>query len=210
MPDLSEPIDVDDAAPGIDGRRARRERNRNAVIDAVLEMFAEEMLVPTIENAAERSGLSLRSVYRYFPDPEALTRAAVERQLETVRPLARLHDIGQGPLEDRLHAFAAMRVLLYERVGPSYRATLHHEAGNARIRENLDTTRQQLSEQFERQFAPELDALPPAGRQMVLAAGDQLSQFESIDVLRRYRRLTGPETTEVIVRGLRAILTAPA
>lgn len=51
----------DDAAETVDGRRLRRERNIAAVIDAVLEMFKEEALTPTIERAAERSGLSLRS-----------------------------------------------------------------------------------------------------------------------------------------------------
>ncbi len=201
----------DDGAAGakVDGRHARRERNREAVVDAVLAMFAEEMLVPTIEKAAERSGLSLRSVYRYFPDPEALTQAAVERQLELVRPLATLHAIGEGPLDARLDAFARMRVRLYERVGPTYRATLHHEAHNARLRENLYRTRQQLSDQFERQFAPEIEALSPEGRRSRVVVADLLSQFESIDHLRRYRRLTIIDTTEAVVQGLRAVLTAP-
>ena len=48
------------AATSVDGRRLRRERNVAAVIDAVLEMFEDESLTPTIERAAERSGLSLR------------------------------------------------------------------------------------------------------------------------------------------------------
>jgi AcrR family transcriptional regulator len=206
MADTSGRAGVDGAADQVDGRRARRERNRIAVLDAVLEMFSEEMLVPTIEQAAERSGLSLRSVYRYFPDPDALLSAAVQRQLEIVRPLARLHAIGQGPFDDRLSVFTTMRVELHEHVGPSYRSTLHQAGGNAEIREYLSSTRQQLSDQFEQQFAPELDALAPADRRVVFAAGDVLSQFESIDVLRRSRGLTGRETAEVIGRGLRAIL----
>ncbi len=77
--------EVEDAEPvESDGRRLRRERNIAAVVDAVLEMFAEETFVPTIERAAERSGLSLRSVYRYFPDPESLTQAAIDELAENL------------------------------------------------------------------------------------------------------------------------------
>ena len=67
MSDIDEDVDDDEttgADKTVDGRRLRRERNIAAVLDAVLEMFEEESLTPTIERAAERSGLSLRSVYR--------------------------------------------------------------------------------------------------------------------------------------------------
>ncbi|MBT5755427.1 MAG: TetR family transcriptional regulator, partial [Acidimicrobiaceae bacterium] len=60
-----------------DGRVARRERNINSVLDVVLEMFAEESLFPTIEQVAKRSGLSLRSLYRYFADPAELLEAVI-------------------------------------------------------------------------------------------------------------------------------------
>ena len=68
----------------IDGRAARRERNIDMVLDVVLEMFAEESLFPTIEQAAKRSGLSLRSLYRYFADPGELLEAVIIRNREVV------------------------------------------------------------------------------------------------------------------------------
>ena len=71
--------DLDDAAEPVDGRVARRQRNIDTVLDVVLEMFAEEAMFPTIEQAATRSGLSLRSLYRYFADPAELLEAAIER-----------------------------------------------------------------------------------------------------------------------------------
>ena len=57
---------TEDITEVLDGRQARRQRNIDAVLDVVLEMFAEESMFPTIEQAATRSGLSLRSLYRYF------------------------------------------------------------------------------------------------------------------------------------------------
>ena len=49
--------DIDDTTEQVDGRVARRERNVNAVIDVVLELFAEDSMFPTIEQAA---GLACR------------------------------------------------------------------------------------------------------------------------------------------------------
>lgn len=190
----------------VDGRRARRERNRNAVLDAVLEMFSEELLVPTIEKAAERSGMSLRSVYRYFPDPEALTQAAIERNMAKLVPLGLLHAIGEGPFEQRLDDFVQMRIRLFERAAPAFRAGVHHAPAIVTVRTNLHETRRLLSEQFAAHFAPELDALSGVERQRAESAADLLSQFDSIDVLRRHRRLTIAETADVIASSLRRLL----
>ena len=71
--------DLDATTETTDGRVARRQRNIDAVLDVVLEMFAEDAMFPTIEQAATRSGLSLRSLYRYFADPGELLEAAIKR-----------------------------------------------------------------------------------------------------------------------------------
>jgi len=70
-----------------DGRSARRDRNRLAVLDAVIELFSEGVLEPTPDDVAARVGLSARSVYRYFVDRDALLRAAIDRSFERVMPL---------------------------------------------------------------------------------------------------------------------------
>ena len=182
----------------VDGRRLRRERNVAAVIDAVIEMFSEEALTPTIERAAERSGLSLRSVYRYFPDPETLIQAAIDETWRRGQAAGHLSSIGRGPFAERVRKFAEMRVRLYDRVGPSYRAGRLHAPRSVRIREDLERTRRTLTEQFERQFRPEIDALPNALRLARSTTADVMSQLESIDLLRRTRRLTVQESIDVV------------
>ena len=190
----------------VDGRVARRERNRNAVLDAVLEMFGEESLFPTIEQASKRSGLSLRSVYRYFADPDELLEAAIKRNIERSRAAARLPSIGQGSLDKRIGAFVAMRLRMYDRVGPVYRATVHNAPHNARVRDALLSTRREFRGQFDRQFGPELDALSGAAREAVSATGDVLTQLDAVDLLRRYRQLTVAETEAALRTGLEALL----
>ncbi len=195
-----------DTEQPIDGRVARRERNRDRVLDVALEMFGEEMLFPTIEQASTRSGLSLRSVYRYFPDPAALVEAVITRNIERSREYALLPSIGKGPLGKRIDDFVAMRVRLYERIGPVFRATIHNAPSHRRLRNELADTRRSFREQFELQFAPELAALGAARRQDTLAAGDVLTQLDSIDLLRRYRQLTINQTEAVLRSGLSALL----
>ena len=193
----------------VDGRVARRQRNQDVVLDAVLAMFAEDMMLPTIEQTAKRSGLSLRSLYRYFADPAELVEAAISRSQETTAELARLPHIGQGPLDRRLDEFVSMRVRLHDALGPMYRATVHNAAANARVRAALTSSRRRLREQFELQFAPELATMPTRARATARAAGDVLTQMDSIDLLRRERNLSAAETRRVLRDGVAALLSPP-
>lgn len=198
--------DLDETAEPVDGRVARRQRNVDSVVDVVIEMFGEESLFPTIEQAATRSGLSLRSLYRYFADPGELHQAAIRRSRATGVELSRLHDIGGGPFARRLEDFVGMRLRLYEATGPVYRATVANAAKVPALRDELAKNRNDMREQFERQFAPELAACKPADRHAVIAAGDLLTQLDSIDLFRRHRQLSVAETESVLVSALQRLL----
>ncbi len=195
----------DDAGP-VDGRVARRQRNVNVVLDVVLDMFGEESLFPTIEQAATRSGLSLRSLYRYFADPAELLEATIIRSRERGREGAQLHAIGEGPLEDRIEDFVAARLRIYDSIGPVYRATVANAARLPRIHDELTRTRDEFRAQFAVQFALELKALDAKARADALSAGDLVSQLDSVDFLRRHRGLSETETKTVIASTLRSIL----
>lgn len=198
--------DEDEPTPQLDGRVARRQSNINAVLDVVLELFGEESLFPTIEQAATRSGLSLRSLYRYFADPGELLEATIKRSREQGSELAHLRTIGQGPLSSRIDDFVTMRLRLYEAVGPMFRATVANAARLPQIRDELARTRNDFREQFQLQFAPELGAFKAGKRDAALSAGDLLTQLDSIDYLRRHRRLSVSETEAVLLSTLRSLL----
>ncbi len=198
--------DVDDIAETVDGRVARRQRNVDAVLDVVLEMFGEDAMFPTIEQVSDRSGLSLRSMYRYFADPGELVDAAIKRSSQIGRELSRLHAVGQGPLDRRVDDFVSMRLELYEAIGPVFRATLANAARHACVRDQLAVHRNEMREQFELQFARELAARKRSGRETVLSAGDLLTQLDSVDFLRRHRQLTVAETHATITTSLRSLL----
>lgn len=198
--------DTEGKSERVDGRLARRQRSIDSVIDAVLEMFVEDSMFPTIEQAAQRSGLSLRSLYRYFADPGELLEATIKRSDEIGSSLSKLHAIGQGPLEERIDAFVRMRLNLHDGIGPMYRATLVNAPRHPRIRDELAKNRNAMRRQFERHFAPELAVHKSAQREALLTAGDLLTQLESIDYLRRHRQLSVPEVRASLAAGLVALL----
>jgi len=195
-----------DATEPVDGRVARRQRNIDAVIDVVLEMFAEESMFPTMEQAAKRSGLSLRSLYRYFADPGELLEATITRSDERGRELARLPAIGEGPLEERIEQFVAMRLALHAGLGPVMRATAANAHRLPRIHAELTRNRNAMFDQFALQFAPELKKLKPAEKRSAITSGDLLTQIDSIDYLRRHRQLSVAEVQTSLVSGLTFLL----
>lgn len=197
--------DLDKAAQPTDGRVARRERNVNAVIDVVLELFAEESLFPTIEQAAKRSGLSLRSLYRYFADPAELLEATIITSRERAAEASKLPSIGQGPFEKRVDDFVDMRLRVYDEFGAVYRATSANAARLPRIAKEQAYNCDEMRRQFELQFAPELAAHPDSAA--ALSAGDLLTQIASIDFLCRHRELPTRQVRSVLTSSLHALLT---
>jgi len=187
----------------VDGRNARRDRNRNAVLDAALELFGEDNLEPSPEQVAERSGVSLRSVYRYFEDRDELLRSAIDRRLEVVVPLLHLPSVGEGRRAERIDRLVTSRLRLYAEVGPTARASRRKALTNDVLRKSVERTHRTLREQVELHFAPELDALEPE-RDGIAAAIDVLFQLEAIDHLTLVRGFTPDE----VGRHLRVALAA--
>lgn len=202
--DINEPSD---AGEPVDGRVARRLRNIDAVLDVVMEMFVEEAMFPTIEQAATRSGLSLRSLYRYFSDQGELVEAAIKHTQHQSRELARVHAIGEGPLDARIDDFVDMRIRIYESFGPVFRATAANALRYERVRQERARNLDLMREQFERQFAPELSSMAPADRDATQVAGDVLTQLDALDYLHRHRELSVNEIRAVLTKTLRSLLS---
>jgi AcrR family transcriptional regulator len=191
----------------VDGRTARRDRNRVAVLDAVLDLFSEGNLEPSPDEVARRSGVSLRSVYRYVADTDDLIRAAIGRHLEKLAPLLVIDDLGTGTFEHRLATFIDARLRVYEAIAATARASRLRAPTNELIRVQLQNGSRRFRAQLQRQFAVELDRLDPKRRKAVLAAADALTQIETLDVYRHQRRFSASETREMLLVALRALFT---
>jgi TetR/AcrR family transcriptional regulator, regulator of autoinduction and epiphytic fitness len=193
----------------LDGRTARRHRNTDAVLDAVHELFVEGQMLPTIEDVALRSGVSLRSIYRYFPDRDELLMAALSRRMQVAEPFFELPDIGAGSLEERIERFVDHRIELYDRMAPTARAALQAAVKAPVVAEVVRHRRAQLTRQAAVHFAPELDARSRDEAADLLAAVDVISQFEALEALLVDRRLTHARAGRVLVTALRSLLATP-
>ncbi len=193
-------------AAEVDGRRLRRQQNREAVLEALASMFSEGDYTPSSADIAERAGLSPRSLFRYFDDVDDLNRAAIERQQATALPLV---DPGVGPLEptaDKIRAVAEARVRLFEAIAPSARAARVAAHRHPLVRAQISRSRSYLRRQLRRLFAPELEAVDGD----VLPALDALCSFETYDLLRVDQGLSRIGTVAALRGALTALLQTTA
>ena len=184
-----------------DGRHLRRAQNREAVLDALVQLFDEGDYTPGTTKIAERAGISPRSLFRYFDDVDDLHRAAIERSRLTAAPLAVIDIDPQAPTAEKVAGFVEARVRLHEAVGNAERATRlsahRHDVIAAQLREGRAYFRNQARDVF----APELD-----GRPELLPAVDALTSIETYDLYRTTHGLSRARATSALVTALTALL----
>lgn len=185
-----------------DGRRARRERNRDAVVEALLDLYTEGELDPSADAIAERAGISARSLFRYFDDIDDLCRAAMIRQ--QVRLLDHFGEPVDPslPLRERIDAFVARRAALFDAVGGVGVAARVRAPFQPLIAEQLARGNAHLFAEVRLVFAPELEQIgePTAGA--VLAAAEVLTSFEAHRLLRHDRAMSRPRAARALTESL--------
>jgi AcrR family transcriptional regulator len=196
---------MSDTGTRTDGRTARRDRNSAVVLDTVHDMFAEGNFSPAVEEVAARSGVSLRSVYRYFEDTEELLRLAIERRVEQIGELYTLRNLGEGSLPARITALVNHRLVLHGKLGPTVRAAVLRAPYSPLIAEQVRLRRRQLSDQVAQQFAEEFAALGSRGH-AIAACVDTLCEFEAIEHLRVQRGLSVTQTRQTMIEGVTTLL----
>ena len=194
------------AAPApVDGRRLRPERNRRAVVEAILDLLDQGVADPGVDVVAAAAGVSVRSVFRYFDDLDALALAAVERQVERTYPLWAAPS-AEGSLDQRIAALVTQRQRLFEAIAPARRYALRRSSAAAAIRAGLATSGRALRAQVADQLAPELRRLAPAERRVVLDALDTVAGWAAWEHLRTELGRSAGHTDRVTRHALRALL----
>lgn len=166
-----------------DGRRARRERNRAAVIDAMFDLIAEGHLPPAVDALAERAGVSVSSVFRYFDNLDDLLQQTVSRYFGRFAGLFEVPPVPHGDLDDRIAALVHARLDLYEAIGPIARIARIRAVDQPQLAAVLAETRRTFEAQVRAHFATDLRDRSPAGADDRVALVDCLTAFESWDLL---------------------------
>ena len=187
----------------VDGRSARRDRNKIAVVDAYLDLIREGVARPSVAEVAERSGVSNRSVFRYFADRDEMARTSIQRQQERVGALYHQRVDESFSLADRISGLIELRISLFETIAPTARLSRSLAATQPIIDAELASMRAHLRGAVKRLFAPELGNMSSDDAADALAVIDVLTSFESFDLLRSDRGLSKPR----VGRALRAAIT---
>ena len=188
----------------IDGRGARSQRTRYAIVDAWLDLAGEGTVSPTARQVAERAGVGLRTVFQHFRELDALALAAAERQTEKILPLLLEVDTSR-PLDERVRQIADHRSRVLEQIRPVRRAAMLLEPGSDRIASLLVEADQLLATLVQGAFAPELAALSEEDRSAAAAAVDAACCVATGDHPRR-RGLPPEQAADVVAHLLRGAL----
>jgi AcrR family transcriptional regulator len=189
----------------VDGRAARAQRTRDAVVRALLDLVRDGYLRPTAREIAERAGISLRSVYVHFDDLDDLFAAAVRQHLRDSADFLDPVD-ATLPLPARVRAFAGQRGALYDQGAAVRRAATVWAPTSAPLREALARGRRVAAHDTARLFA---DAIAPGpDHDARLEAIDAAGSAALWDHLRYERGLDEDAARTVVAALVTGILEA--
>lgn len=146
---------ADDRRHNTDGRIARGERTREAIIDAHSTLLLEGVLKPTGKLLAERAGISLRTLWSNYNDLEAVMRASVAHWLECDAAL-QVSIAADDPLDRRVDAYCRMRVARLEQIAPAARSAALGEPFSPALQASRREHVQRVRDDIEHVFAQEL------------------------------------------------------
>jgi TetR/AcrR family transcriptional regulator of autoinduction and epiphytic fitness len=170
----------------IDGRTARAQRTRDAIVDACLELVGEDDVRPTGPRVASRAGVSVRSVFQHFDDLESLYAAVSERSSARVAPLIVSIDVSL-PLEERIKLLAHQRAGVLETISPVLRAATVHAPFSAEIRRRLHEGHDNMRAHAVAAFEPELSKVPADQREQLEDVLDTALSWPTWNMLRNFQ-----------------------
>ena len=146
-------------------RKLPRQARSKATVDAVVTAAAQVLIEQGYEGAttirmAERAGVSIGSLYQYFPNKEALIAVLIERHADAIVAIMddALNDPENATLEDGLRAVIRAGTTAHH-LDPKLHKILNEQVPRAgRLAKAMDTSRQitRALERFLRTHAREM------------------------------------------------------
>lgn len=188
----------------VDGRTARAQRTRDAIVGACVALVDAGDYRPTAPRIADEAGVSVRSVFQHFDDLETLFAMVAERAISNLTGLIKPIDTDL-PLAERVQTFVAQRAQLLEAVTPIRRAAAVHAPFSPGIQARVAAGHEFFRSEVGTVFGRELDA-DPRDRELVLGMLDVAASWTSWEQLRTLDGLDVDGAGEVVAALLLAIL----
>jgi AcrR family transcriptional regulator len=192
------------------GRRFRSDslRKRDAVVDALLDLYREGELSPSAGHVAERAGVSERSLFRYFDSLDDLVGVAIAHQYARLSPVLPLVVEAGTSLTDRIRLLVDHRIVLFETIGLVGVATRAHEPHHPAITAGLTRLRSMLRSQLRELFAAELSQLSRSDARNLIATLDVLCSYEGFRLLTADQGLSRRQVRTVLVATIERLCAA--
>jgi len=190
----------DDAAT--DGRVLRGQRNREAIVDAMVEMYEQGNLRPTAAQVAEAAGLSTRSVYHHFDDMKSLALEVTSRSEGRMRPpdLAAMSNVA---LTERICMFVDHRFDRWRQTSAVVRAGLLAEYDSHVVAELMSIGREKRIEEIRTVFA---DAVTGVDKDAVFCGLDVVFGYDTWHRLIDVRELDPETAAHLVAKMARALI----
>lgn len=185
-----------------DGRVRRGARNRDRIVEAVVELVRGGTPRPNAAQIAAVAGTGTRTVFRRFRDMEELFAAVGARVQAELLPRIERTPI-RGTLAERVRELVRRRARIYERVRPFRISGVPHRDTSAVIRRGERALDAWHRAELRATFAAELRGAPAE----LLEALDVATAFESWHRLRTGQRLAVARAAAVMERTALALLS---
>jgi len=193
-------------ASAVDGRSLRRERNRQDIVNALLDLIETGETEISAALIASKAGLSERSIFRYFDDVNDLYRSVCDLAFSKEIEFALIDDAGVGSLDTKIENFVNQRVRIYtmnEKIAPAARSFAFK---NPIIKNQLVVGRKLLRNQIITHFSEELSAFDKQQQQVAVAIIDSLTTFEYYDMMRSDQKMSVQAIKSVLTESIRKAL----
>ena len=195
--------------PSSDGRRARRERSRTAVIDAAFSLILDGKGPPTVEQIAERAGVSVSSIFRMFDGLRDMQQHVLERFREQYSHLLLATPPDGTGVDERVAFFVRIRLDLFEQTNPLLTTARMRALHDDTWIEPTNRNRSLLAAQTRACFEPEITATSPSDAANFVALVDSVVSPEVYDLMTRFHARSRRQMSTTWVDALRALVAAP-
>ena len=172
----------DDTSAQPDGRRARRERGRRAVIDAAFALILEGRAPLSAQDVAERAGVSVSSVFRNFDGLADLQRQALDQFHSRYAHFVAARPAPGADLAMRIRFFVRTRIALFEQAGPLLAIARSRALDHQTMADAVASNRAALAAQTRECFAAELAGLTAADAADLLSLLDSITSPEAFEL----------------------------
>lgn len=193
---------VDDEQTSVDGRHLRARANREAIVEALVALYAEGHANPSAAEIAQRAGVSERSLFRHFDDIDDLCHTAFEVQWARLAKRSTVSMPRMASAQERVRTVVSRRVQLYIDMMNVMRITRMHAVRNATVAAHIRTSRTELRRQHERLFEQELRAMSAEEAQAAKTSIEALLSFEHVEQLRLDQGMSAARIEQALTAAL--------